>query len=133
MDWGTDELGHRAAERSGWADELREADPDAVDETVAGAVEFAAATGAAGDATGDTGDPTEAADDTASAPTLTCGFCRRDVPEAEAIDAEGFPVSSFEWVADPDLGETAAYHRECVEAGEGRFLPWGAGGLLGDD
>lgn len=199
MDWGSDELGHRSAAASGWAEELRAADPEDVDETVAGAVEFAAATvddtgeavadgagaieadtrsavvadasGVAGAAAAAEAAAAEAAAEAASAetatddvdgldgldaadgldgadaadatgdatddgadisPTFTCGFCRREVPEAEALDADGLPIGEFEWVADPDVGEREAYHRECVDAGEGRFLPWGASGALGD-
>ena len=168
MDWGTDELGHRSAAASGWADELRAADPEDVDDTVAGAVAFAAATdageavdpgtgtavvpdaagvaGAAGVATVDAeavaetpgaavvdGEVDEPGVDADAEPTLTCSFCRRELPESEALDADGLPIGGVEWVADPDIGEREAYHRECVDAGEGRFLPWGAGGALGDE
>ncbi|GAB7095529.1 hypothetical protein JCM30237_26830 [Halolamina litorea] len=127
MHRGGDELGHRSAELSGWADELRAADPADVDETLAGAVEFAAATGDAARGVD--------AGDTESAPesTFTCRFCRREVAAAEALDADGLPLGGFEWVADPDLGRREAYHRECIDAGEGRFLPWAASGVLGDE
>lgn len=130
MDWGSDELCHRSAELSGWTEELRAADPADVDDSVPGAAEFAAATGAGAD--GSTDDSGDSTDDAASA-TRTCGFCRTAVPAAEALDADGFPIGGFEWVGGASDGETEAYHRECVEAGEGRFLAWGASGLLGDD
>lgn len=133
MDWGSDELCHRSAERSGWCAELRAADPAAVDDSIPGAVAFAAATGddtASENAA--TGDDT-AENDPTTPPTRTCGFCRGAVPEDEALDADGLPVGGFEWLGGASAGETEAYHRECVEAGEGRFLAWGAGGVLGDE
>jgi hypothetical protein len=132
MNWGSDELCHRSAERSGWAAELREADPADVDDSVAGAVAFAEATAAD---PADAPDPADSDDteDAAGSPTRTCGFCRGSVPTEEARDADGLPVGGFEWVGGASAGETEAYHRECVEAGEGEFLAWGANGVLGDE
>ena len=136
MNWGSDELCHRSAERSGWATELREADPADVDDSVPGAVAFAEATAADSADAPDSADSEGRTDDTeaaAGSPTRTCGFCRGSVPAEEACDADGLPVGGFEWIGGASAGETEAYHRECVEAGEGSFLAWGANGVLGDE
>ena len=141
MSWGADELHHRSAERSGWCAELRAADPEDVDETVSGAVDYAAEThsGAADDPEVErehAGPPDHDTADAEGGPSeqggmggFTCEFCGDEVPAGEALDAAGAPqVGGFEW-----LGSTAAYHRECIPAGNGRFLPWTASGLLSDD
>jgi hypothetical protein len=136
MNWGSDELHHRSAERSGWAAELREADPADVDDSVTGAVAFADATAADpadGPDSEDSEGPTDDTEDAADGPTRTCGFCRGSVSVEEACDADGLPVGGCEWIGGASAGETEAYHRECVEGGEGAFLAWGANGVLGDE
>ena len=133
MNWGSDELAHRSAELSGWAEELREADPADVDDSIPGAVEFAEATASDPSDSADSPDSNDTSDAAESAPTRTCGFCRGSVSAEEALDADGLPVGGFEWLGGASAGETEAYHHECVEAGEGRFLAWGANGVLGDE
>ena len=127
MNWGSDELHHRSAEQSGWCAELRAADPEDVDETVTGAAEYAAATQP------HSPDDTESTDaltiEATTATAYTCAFCDQQVPEEEALDAAGAPLAGeFDW-----LGTNEAYHCECIPAGEGRFLPWTANGILADD
>jgi hypothetical protein len=132
MNWGSDELHHRSAELGGWTEELHAADPADVDESVPGAVEFAESTGTDPPDTPDSEDPDDSPDGTADA-TRTCGFCRGSVPTEEARDADGLPVGEFEWIGGASEGETEAYHRECVDAGEGEFLAWTANGVLADE
>ena len=161
MHWGSDELHHRSAERSGWCAELRAAHPEDVDETVTGAVEYAAGTTSrpadadvvdadstdardpadsadAADGMADTNDPADADATTAASDEAdpaddpdgyVCALCGADIPDGEALDGDGAPVDvGFRWLEDVD-----AYHRSCIEAGDGRFLPWAANGVLNDE
>lgn len=160
MSWRSDELHHRSAERSGWAAELRAADPEAVDETVDGAVEYAAETApsanrdeVASDQQAGVVDPTTVAgsatvadsdrrasaavaeeaerDDPLEQADRRCAFCADPITAEGALDDAGIPFpedSGFEWA-----GDVARYHSECTPDGEGRFLPWTANGVLGDE
>lgn len=160
MPWRSDELGHRSAERSGWVAELRAADPETVDETIDGAVEYAAATDSPAERDASGFDQQEVVDPTTVAgprerdaltvrcePTAVadgagaraemdqsdrrCAFCADPIEDDEPLDADGVPVpieSDFEWIGDASL-----HHKECLQEGEGRFLPWTANGVLGDE
>jgi len=184
MNWGSDELHHRSAELTGWCAELRAADPETVDETVAGAVDYAARTNplpddedgdleaddldaesydaddppdsadpadGTRDGDADTGDDADEADadsrdsgddpdsaDTDSDDTddpadepdgYVCSLCGGDIPDGEALDADGAPVDvGFQWIEDVE-----AYHPSCIDKGGGRFLPWAANGVLSDE
>ena len=131
MDWGSDELHHRSAEQSGWCAELRASDPEDVDETVAGAVEYAAQTSPLpgdGDAP-DVAALDDDADSDAGPDGYVCALCGGEIPDGEALDGDGAPVDiGFQWVEDVE-----AYHRSCIENGDGRFLPWAANGILRDE
>jgi hypothetical protein len=131
MDWGSDELHHRSAEQSGWCAALRAADPEDVDETIPGAVEYAAQTSSLpgdGDAP-DVAALDDDADSDAGPDGYVCALCSEEIPGGEALDSDGAPVDvGFQWV-----GEVEAYHRSCIENGDGRFLPWAANGILRDE
>ncbi len=133
MNWGSDELYHRSAERNGWAAELREPGPAKVDDSVPRAAAFAEATAADPADDRNSANPDDTEDAAVHGRARTCGFCRGSVSIDEACDADGLPVGGFEWIGGASAGETEAYYRECVEGGEGPFLAWSANGVLGDE